>query len=125
MILHVDLKENGYDILIERGALKRAGEELRLDRRVLIVTDKNVPSQYSETVASFASSPVIKTIEGGELSKSFESYRMLSETMLENGFTRKDCVVAVGGGVVGDLAGFAASTYMRGIDFYNIPTTNA
>lgn len=48
---------------------------------------------------------------------------MLCSAMLKYGFTRKDKVVAVGGGVVGDLAGFAASTYMRGIDFYNIPTT--
>ncbi len=48
---------------------------------------------------------------------------MFLKTMLDHGFSRKDCVIAVGGGVVGDLAGFAASAYMRGIDFYNIPTT--
>mgnify|MGYP003309819543 CR=1 FL=1 len=59
----------------------------------------------------------------GEGSKSLEVFSKLLETMLENGFSRKDCVVAVGGGVVGDLSGFAASAYMRGIDFYNIPTT--
>ena len=48
---------------------------------------------------------------------------MLLEALAKNGFTRTDCVVAVGGGVVGDMAGFAAASYMRGIDFYNIPTT--
>ncbi len=123
MILHVDLKENGYDIIIERGALKKAGEFLKLDRKVLIVTDKNIPSEYSNTVASLCKAPVISVIEGGEMSKTLDTFKALCETMLENGFSRKDCVVAVGGGVVGDLAGFAAAAYMRGIDFYNIPTT--
>ncbi|MBR2901374.1 MAG: 3-dehydroquinate synthase, partial [Clostridia bacterium] len=56
-------------------------------------------------------------------SKSLDVFGKLLQTMLDNGFSRKDCVVAVGGGVVGDLSGFAASAYMRGIDFYNIPTT--
>ncbi|MBE6551864.1 MAG: 3-dehydroquinate synthase [Ruminococcaceae bacterium] len=123
MILHVDLKENGYDIVIERGALKKAGELISLDRKVLIVTDKNVPRGYSDSVASFCKAPVISVIEGGEMSKNLDTFKELCETMLENGFSRKDCVVAVGGGVVGDLAGFAAAAYMRGIDFYNIPTT--
>jgi 3-dehydroquinate synthase len=59
----------------------------------------------------------------GEESKSLTVFEQLLHTMLEHGFSRKDCVVAVGGGVVGDLSGFAASAYMRGIDFYNIPTT--
>ena len=59
----------------------------------------------------------------GEGSKSLEGFAGLQKLMLENGFSRKDCVAAVGGGVVGDLSGFAASAYMRGIDFYNIPTT--
>jgi len=62
-------------------------------------------------------------VEAGEDSKSLETFGLLLQTMLEHGFSRKDCVAAVGGGVVGDLAGFAASAYMRGIDFYNIPTT--
>lgn len=55
--------------------------------------------------------------------KEFGNFEKLCRLMLEEGFTRKDCVVALGGGVIGDLAGFAAACYMRGIDFYNIPTT--
>ena len=58
-----------------------------------------------------------------EESKSLFVFEKLCKKMLEHGFTRSDCVVAVGGGVVGDLAGFAAASYMRGIDFYNVPTT--
>ena len=59
----------------------------------------------------------------GEQSKNFDTYRSICETLMDLSFTRKDAVVAVGGGVTGDMAGFAAATYMRDIDFYNIPTT--
>lgn len=123
MNIYLDLKENSYDIIVERGVIKRAAEELKLDRRVLVVTDSGVPEIYARTVAEQCKAPVICTVESGESSKSIEVFSRLLSTMLENGFSRKDCVVAVGGGVVGDLSGFAASAYMRGIDFYNIPTT--
>ncbi len=123
MILHLDLPQNGYDIILERGALARAGELLKLDRRVLIVTDSGVPAAYAETVARQAQAPTIVTIPEGEASKCFSMLELLCRRLMENGFTRTDCVVAVGGGVVGDLSGFAAASYMRGIDFYNIPTT--
>ena len=123
MVLHLDLPQNGYDIVIERGALNRASQYLNLNRRVLIVTDSGVPAQYAETVASQCKSAVIETVPTGEKSKSFSSLERLCRTLLEQHFTRTDCVVAVGGGVVGDLAGFAAASYMRGIDFYNCPTT--
>ena len=121
--IHMDLKENSYDILVERGILARAGEHLNLNRRVLVVTDSGVPAEYAETLASQCAKGVICTVEAGEASKSLEVFGRLLQTMLDNGFSRKDCVLAVGGGVVGDLSGFAASAYMRGIDFYNIPTT--
>ncbi len=123
MILHLNLQENGYDIVLERGALARVGELFHLDRRVLIVTDSGVPCQYAEAVAKQCKSPVIETVPMGEGSKSFAIFERLCARMLKEGFTRSDCVVAVGGGVVGDLAGFAAAAFMRGIDFYNVPTT--
>ena len=123
MNIHLNLKESSYDIIVERGILKDAGKYLNLKRRVLIVTDTGVPDIYSKTVASQCESPVICTVKSGESSKSLGVLGELLEKMLENNFSRKDCVVAVGGGVVGDLSGFAASCYMRGIDFYNIPTT--
>lgn len=123
MNIMMNLNENSYDIIVEKGALKRAGEYLNLKRRVLIVTDSGVPAQYAKEVSLQCENPFIYTVEQGEGSKCLEVFGKLLEKMLENGFSRKDCVVAVGGGVVGDLAGFAASAYMRGIDFYNIPTT--
>ncbi len=123
MNIHLNLEENSYDIIVERGILESAGKHLNLNRRVLIVTDSGVPAIYSQTLAGQCKTPVICTVETGEASKSLETFGRLLQTMLDNGFSRKDCVVAVGGGVVGELSGFASSAYMRGVDFYNIPTT--
>ena len=121
--VRVNLRNGGYDVTIERGVLKKAGSLLNLDRKVLIVTDSGVPEEYAKTVAAQCKTPYIATVPEGEESKSLEIFEELCTAMLEHGFTRSDCVVAVGGGVCGDLAGFAAASYMRGIDFYNIPTT--
>lgn len=123
MIIHLELGEDSYDIVLERGCLKKAKEYLNLNRKVLIVTDSGVPQEYAQTIAAASKEPYIYTILQGEESKNLESFKKLLQTMLQAGFSRKDCVVAVGGGVVGDLAGFTAASYMRGVDFYNIPTT--
>lgn len=123
MIIPVNLEQESYDIILERGALGRVGELIDLNRRVLVVTDSGVPTVYADKVAAQCKEAVKAVLPAGESSKSMESFEMLLKTMLTNGFTRGDCVVAVGGGVVGDLSGFASSCYMRGIDFYNIPTT--
>lgn len=119
----MNFDERSYDITVSRGAIKHASELFALDRRVLVVTDDGVPTQYSKAIADAAGEPHILTIRHGEASKCPERYLEILKFMLECGFDRHDCVVAVGGGVVGDLAGFAAATYMRGIDLYNIPTT--
>ena len=123
MIIPVNADNGCYDIVLERGSLKKAGQLLELDRRVLVVTDEGVPPEYAGCVASQCREAIVVTVPRGEGSKSFEQLERLLSAMLEASFTRGDCVVAVGGGVVGDLSGFAASCYMRGIDFYNIPTT--
>ena len=119
----MNLGQSSYDILVERGVLAKAKEHLNLNRRVLVVTDAGVPAAYAQALAAQCKESTIVTVEEGEGSKSMEIFGKLLQTMLEQGFSRKDCVVAVGGGVVGDLSGFAASAYMRGVDFYNIPTT--
>ena len=123
MILNMELGERSYDILIERGCLQQAGRLLHLNRKVCIVTDEGVPRQYVEKLAAQCASPVIVTVDAGEETKTMETVTKLCRVMLERGFSRKDCVAAVGGGMVGDLAGFAAACFMRGVDFYNIPTT--
>jgi 3-dehydroquinate synthase len=123
MTIHVELGASSYDIELSRGALSRVGELIPMQRKVLVVTDSGVPAEYADAVASFAKEAVKVVIPEGEESKCFERLQQILAAMLDAGFTRKDAVVAVGGGVVGDLAGFAASMYMRGVDFYNIPTT--
>lgn len=119
----VHLGKTTYDVIVERKGIDKLHKYFDIKRKVLILTDSGVPEIYSETVASFCRIYHIYTVEKGEKSKCFEKYKDILKFMLENEFTRNDCVVAVGGGVVGDLAGFVAATYMRGIDFYNIPTT--
>lgn len=123
MIIPVKTALDSYNIYLERGALDKVDSIFNLNRKVLVVTDSGVPREYSIKVASKCKSAIVVTFEQGEKSKNIDTFKMLLEKMVENNFTRTDCVVAVGGGVVGDLSGFAASAFMRGIDFYNIPTT--
>ncbi len=123
MVIKVNLPNSPYNIHLERGVIKKAGDILNLKRKCLIVTDNGVPKEYSETISTFCEEYKIVTIEQGEASKNFDNYKNILEIMLHDGFTRTDCVIAVGGGVVGDLSGFVAASFMRGIDFYNVPTT--
>ncbi len=123
MILPVKTSMGDYNIILKRGVINEISQYFDTSKKALVVTDSGVPEIYAKTVAAQFKNSVIKTIPQGEKSKSFETYRELLEVLNENEFSRSDCVVAVGGGVVGDLSGFTASTYMRGIAFLNIPTT--
>ena len=123
MIINVKTQSDSYDITLKRNALNEVNSILDIRGKALIVTDDGVPTEYVKTVASQIENSVVYTFSQGEKSKNFETYSALLKTLAENNFDRKDCVIAVGGGVVGDMAGFTASTYMRGIKFYNIPTT--
>lgn len=122
-MIRMELGKDSYNIELQRGNLEKAGELLKLNRKVMIITDSGVPIQYAEKVASQCKESFIKVVSQGEGSKSLQTAEEILTEMLQYQFSRKDCVVAVGGGVVGDLGGFVASLYMRGIDFYNIPTT--
>ena len=119
-----------YDILIERGLLRRAGELVRGVTNagtVMLVSDDSVWPLYGEAVqeslAGAGSSVCRFVFPHGEGSKCAKTYLALLDALCENRLTRADAVVALGGGVVGDLTGFAASTYLRGIGFIQIPTT--
>lgn len=123
METHIELGENSYSVIVERGSINSFASLTGIKGKVLIVTDSGVPCEYSEKIASQFDEACIYTVEQGEKSKSLENFGKILSFMLEKGFTRKDCVIACGGGVVGDLAGFVSACYMRGIDFYNFPTT--
>lgn len=119
----VDLKHG--KIILQRGALSALPEIFSGETggKTLIVTDSGVPEKYSAAVAACFDKPCIEVIPQGETSKNAETYLHLCQKLLSFDFCRDDRIIAVGGGVPGDIAGFAASTYMRGLDFYNIPTT--
>ncbi len=123
MDLQMHLDNGGYPIRVMRGGLNSAGALFRLDRRVLVVSEPGVPQEYAKAILAQCKEGVLCLLDGGEEGKNMEGIVRCLSAMMEAGFTRADCVVAVGGGVVGDMAGFAAAIYMRGIDFYNLPTT--
>ncbi len=119
-----------YDVIIDSGILDRAGEEsakVIKPCKAAVLTDSNVAPLYAERLENSLKiagySPLRFTIKAGEESKSAESYLSFLNFLAENQLTRTDCIFALGGGVVGDLAGFAAATYLRGIRFIQIPTT--
>ena len=123
MRIDVQLSDRTYPIHISRGLLDRAGRVLDLDRRVFLAADSGVPEGFVRKLAGQCRSCETFTIRSGEASKTVGTWTAMLEAMLRCGMTRSDCVIAVGGGMVGDLAGFAAASYMRGIDFYSVPTT--
>ena len=121
--LTMNLGERSYDIIIKSGSLENLYQFARLDRRVAVVTDSGVPAQYAQMVADQCKDARIITVPQGEASKSFKILESVLRQMLDFGMGRGDLVVAVGGGVVGDLAGFVASTYVRGVTLVQAPTT--
>ena len=119
-----------YEILTERGILSRCGELVAavLDKcRLLIITDDNVDRLYAKTVIASLEENGFSCIKyvfpHGEKNKSMENFEKILEFATENRLTRSDAIVALGGGVCGDLAGFTAASYLRGIKFIQIPTT--
>ena len=123
VVIPMNLGADSYDITLERGVLGRAGEILNLHRKVMVVTDSGVPAAWPKAIAQQCAEAEVFRMPEGEKNKNLDTFRELLSRMLAFGMHRGDCVAAVGGGVAGDLAGFAAACYMRGIDFYNCPTT--
>lgn len=121
--INLSLPGGKYTVSIGSRLIDNLSGFMNLDRKVFIVTDSGVPSKYAECVKSQCKDAMIYTVPMGETSKSLRVYGEVLSAMLNFGMSRSDCAVAVGGGVVGDLTGFLASSFMRGIDFYNIPTT--
>ncbi len=112
-----------YNIYLGNNELDNLAKYFNLNRKVLVVTDSNIPLEYVNKVLNSCLKGYLVTLNPGEESKCFDNYLKLNKILLENEFSRTDAIVALGGGVIGDLSAFVASTYMRGIDFYNIPTS--
>ncbi|SCB60399.1 3-dehydroquinate synthase [Rhizobium aethiopicum] len=128
--VHVPLAERAYDILIGPGLIARAGAEIasRLKgRKAAVVTDENVAPLYLEALAASLDAAGIVSAEvvlpAGEKTKSFEHLMTVCDRVLEARVERNDCVIALGGGVIGDLSGFAAGIVRRGVRFVQVPTS--
>lgn len=123
MIQHMELGKDSYDIIIKRGSLHTLSEYVNLQRKVMIITDDGVPASYAQILQAQCQEAYLHVIPQGEGSKSLEMFQRLCEDLLTKHFSRRDLIIALGGGVVGDLSGFVAASYMRGIDFIQVPTT--
>ena len=132
--LHVNLSENrSYDILIESGLINCAGEKIKAvysGKRIAVITDSTVNTLYADKLVSSLrkSGYVTKVIDfpAGEPSKNMDTVISLYDALLDPvpfAVTRGDLIIALGGGVTGDMAGFVAATLLRGIPFVQIPTT--
>ena len=129
-ILHVELGENSYPIVVGAGLLNRVGELLTphvKSNKVLIVSDAFVKAAYMPVVhQSLTDAGLdVHTVEipGGEESKSFAEFSRIQDSLVAHQLDRGSTLIALGGGVIGDLGGFAAAVYMRGISYIQIPTT--
>lgn len=129
-IININTSSKKYNIHIGKGILNKAGEiikDLGFSGKVMIVTDDNVAPIYLEAVKTSvdnAGLAVFHTIlPSGEEHKNMDSIMKIYESAAKNNFNRKDMFVALGGGVIGDMTGFAAATFLRGIKYVQIPTT--
>ena len=129
--VHVDLAERAYDVIVEPGLLGRAGDALKnaglSGVRAAIISDDTVARFHAgtlmESLEAHGFHPTLHTVAAGEASKSMTQAETLCREMIRAGHDRKSLVVALGGGVVGDLAGFVAAIFYRGIPFVQVPTT--
>jgi 3-dehydroquinate synthase len=129
--VHVDLAERSYDVVVEAGILSKAGDfmvERGLQgRRAAVISDETVAPLHSPALVSALEAagfrPTLHTVPAGEASKSMAHAENLCREMIRAGHDRKSVVVALGGGVVGDLAGFVSAIFYRGLPFVQIPTT--
>lgn len=129
-IVHVDLADRSYDILVEDGLLASIGERIQsvgLRGKCALITDSNVGPLYAEQVLTSlreaGMNPSYHLFPAGEGSKSMTQASELCSSMIQSGHDRSSFVIALGGGVTGDLAGFVAAIFYRGVPFVQIPTT--
>jgi 3-dehydroquinate synthase len=121
--VHVPLGSRGYDVIIGKGILAQCGQYLTQRQKALVVTDSNVLSLgYAQQIAAQLAGKLF-SFSAGEQSKTLATAEQILNASAEFEITGGDILVAVGGGVVGDLTGFAAALYRRGVSFIQVPTT--
>lgn len=128
MKINVKTSMSSYDIIIENGAFENLKDniiDLARNKKIFIVTDDNVYKLYGEKTEKmfFGFDYKIEVLPNGETTKSVEYLTKLYSSLADFKMSRKDIIIALGGGVIGDLTGFAAATFLRGIKFIQVPTT--
>lgn len=121
--LQITSKLKTYDIIIKNHLLKDLRDYFHDDIFYVVIADDMIPEPYINQVTTQLKQHVVIRFPAGEQSKSLEQYQYIVEEMQKFNIARDACVIALGGGVTGDLSGFVAATYMRGIDYVQIPTT--
>lgn len=125
--IKVQTKDRNYNVYIEHGLMNNLEVLLRhyKEKKIMIISDTNVSDIYLNTIKKILSEFNLFDfiVSSGEKSKSIEKSKEIYKELINNNFGRDSLIISLGGGVIGDLAGFVASTYMRGIDFIQIPTT--
>ncbi len=123
MRIRINDKNNPYDIILERGISFHLKDCIDVEKRTVIVTDKKIPLEYVFSINEQIKNSIIYIAPSGEKTKSIQEYMKFMLFLEKHKITRKDRIISLGGGVIGDFAGFVASTYKRGIEWINIPTT--
>ena len=123
MKLNVNLKDKSYEVIVEKGIIKNITPYVDIEKKFLIVSDDRIPNVYINTIKKQLKKVDVFIFPHGENNKSLDNYKLIIERLVKEDFSRKDYIIALGGGVVSDLAGFVASTYKRGMNLINIPTT--
>ena len=126
----INLKDNAYEVIVSKGILNDCGNyisNLEIGNKCAIISDSNVAPLYASKVSESLANNNIKSelivVDAGESSKSLESVEKICRKMIKTGHDRHVFVIALGGGVIGDLAGLVASVFYRGVPFIQIPTT--
>ncbi|GCF95537.1 3-dehydroquinate synthase [Enterococcus florum] len=129
-MLTIHLANKSYDIIVKKGALETVGawvSEIWSKRKIALISDENVFPIYGRTVTQYLEwhgfEVVSHVVPAGEKSKSLGTAEEIYDFLTDEGFSRSDSLIGLGGGVIGDLTGFVASTYMRGLSFIQIPTS--
>lgn len=121
--IEINIPNKEYKVHISNGLLYDVDQYIDVSREIVIITDDFIPKEYLKILKSKIANPLIFEVPMGESSKSIDiAYTIINEMISEN-ISRGALIIALGGGVIGDLTGFIASVYMRGIDFVQIPTT--
>ncbi|OCN03890.1 3-dehydroquinate synthase [Erysipelotrichaceae bacterium MTC7] len=123
MEIQIQLQHKSYPIYLGNHTIDKLQAYVSDEKKYFILTDTNIPESLVRQVQSYCKQSTIYKVEPGENSKSFATYKAVCEACLAYGMQRSDVLIALGGGVIGDLGGFVASSYMRGISFMSIPTT--